>query len=55
MRLLKIDFKKYFDSNPASVNDMLKTLDRKGFINREKGKARSIQLLVAKEDLPELE
>ncbi len=49
------DFQKYFISNPASVNDMLKTLDRKGFISREKGKARSIKLLIAKEDLPELE
>ena len=49
------DFKKYFDSNPASVNDMLKTLERKDFISREKGKARSIQLLITKKDLPELE
>lgn len=49
------DIQKYFATNPASVNDMLKTLDKKGFIKRERGKARSIELLVAKEDLPELE
>ena len=49
------DFQKYFAANPASVNDMLKTLERKGFISKERGKARSIKLLVAKEDLPELE
>ena len=49
------DFQKYFEANPASVNDMLKTLERKGFIVKERGKARSIKLLVAREDLPELE
>ena len=49
------DIQKYFATNPASVNDMLKTLDRKGFIERERGKARSIKLLVKKENLPELE
>jgi len=48
------DFKKYFATNPASVNDMLKTLERKGFIEKERGKARSIKLLVPKEALPEL-
>jgi len=49
------DIQKYFASNQASVNDMLKTLERKEFIKRERGKARSIQLLVAREDLPELD
>ena len=50
-----IDFQRYFKSNPASVNDMLKTLERKGYIERERGKARSIVLLLKREDLPELE
>lgn len=50
-----MDFQIYFESNPASVNDMLKTLDRKGFIKREKGMARSIELLLEKKELPELE
>ena len=49
------DFQKYFNTNPASVNDMLKTLERKGFIAKEAGKARSIKLLIEKENLPELE
>lgn len=48
------DFQKYFITTPASVNDMLKTLERKGLIKKERGKARSIELLVPKEDLPEL-
>lgn len=49
------DFQKYFKTTPPSVNDMLKTLERKGLIHKERGKARSIELLVKKEDLPELE
>lgn len=49
-----VDFQFYFESDPASVNGMLKTLDKKGFIEREAGKARSIKLLISKEDLPEL-
>ncbi len=50
-----LDFQKYFNTNPASVNSMLKMLESKGFIEREAGKARSIKLLIEKEDLPELE
>ena len=49
-----LDFQKYFNTNPASVNDMLKTLESKSFIKREQGKARSITLLLTKDDLPEL-
>ncbi len=49
------DFQKYFAASPPSVNDMLKTLERKNLISKERGKARSIQLLIKKEDLPELE
>lgn len=49
------DIQKYFRSDPASVNNMLKTLERKGFIRREPGKARSIELLLEREQLPELE
>ena len=50
-----LDFQKYFVSNPASVNEMLKTLERKGFIKRETGKARSIELLLERVELPDLE
>ncbi|MCB9267541.1 MAG: MarR family transcriptional regulator [Lewinellaceae bacterium] len=49
------DIQQYFRSDPASVNNMLKTLERKGFIRREPGKARSIELLLEREQLPELE
>lgn len=50
-----IDFQKYFGSNPASVNDMLKTLEAKGLIKRQNGQARSIELMVNKAELPELD
>ena len=49
------DFQKYFNTNPASVNNMLKILERKKFIEREAGKARSIKLLIEREYLPELD
>ena len=50
-----LDFQKYFVSNPASVNEMLKILERKRFIKREAGKARSIELLLERAELPDLE
>jgi len=50
-----VDFQKYFIANPASVNEMLKTLERKGFIQKEAGKARSIELLLERAELPDLE
>ncbi|MGK0364441.1 MAG: Mn-dependent DtxR family transcriptional regulator [Saprospiraceae bacterium] len=49
------DFQKYFEANPASVNDMVKKLEGKGFIKKEKGKARSIELLLKREEIPDLE
>ena len=49
------DFEKYFRAEPSSVNSMIKTLESKGFISKERRKARSIKLLLSKEELPELE
>jgi len=49
------DFQKYFYANPASVNGMIKTLVKKGFIKKEAGKARSIQLLLSREQIPDLD
>lgn len=49
------DFQKYFDTNPVNVNNMLKTLESKGFIKREAGKARSIELLLERTELPDLQ
>jgi aminoglycoside 6'-N-acetyltransferase I len=45
----------YFKVSPPSVHTMVKTLERRGFIAREPGKARSIRLLVPITTVPELE
>ena len=45
---------RYFRVTPPSVHRMVLELERKGLISRVPGKARSIELLVAPEDLPPL-
>lgn len=45
----------YFRVSPPSVHEILKTLQRKGFIVRQPGKPRSIQLLLRAHEIPELE
>jgi Mn-dependent DtxR family transcriptional regulator len=49
------DLKKYFKVSPPSVHQMLCTLEINGFIERVPGQARSIRLLVPREELPDLE
>ncbi len=49
------DFQRYFQLDPASVNSMIKALEKKGFIEKTPGKARSIKLLLSREELPDLE
>jgi DNA-binding MarR family transcriptional regulator len=46
------DLERFFRTTPPSVHNMVKTLEREGFIRRQPGVARSIQLLVAPEALP---
>ena len=48
------DMQHFFQVTPPSVHQMVLTLHRKGFIKREPGKARSIQLLLAPQELPHL-
>ena len=48
------DIQIYFRVSPPSVHEMIKTLERNGFIERTPGKARSIRVLVKPEHLPEL-
>ena len=48
------DMQRYFRVTPPSVHRMVLELERKGLISRVPGKARSIELLVAPEDLPPL-
>ena len=46
------DMQRHFQVSPPSVHQMIVTLERNGLIRRQPGVARSIQILVAPEDLP---
>ena len=48
------DMQQYFSVSPPSVHQMVLTLERRGFIRRQPGTARSIELLVDPKLLPEL-
>jgi len=50
----ELDLQEYFRVSPPSVHEMIKTLERKGLIERTPGKARSIRLMVEPEHLPPL-
>jgi Mn-dependent DtxR family transcriptional regulator len=49
------DMKRYFRISPPSVHEMVKTLERRGYISREPGMPRTIRLLLPREELPDLE
>ncbi len=49
------DMQRYFRVSPPVVHEMVKALDRHGFIERELGKPRTIRLLLPREELPDLE
>ena len=46
------DMQRHFEVSPPSVHQMVLTLERAGLIRRQPGVPRSIELLVAPEDLP---
>lgn len=46
------DMQRHFQVSPPSVHQMVITLERNGLIRRQPGVARSIELLVAPEQLP---
>jgi Mn-dependent DtxR family transcriptional regulator len=48
------DMQRHFRVSPPSVHQMVLTLERAGLIQRQPGVSRSIELLVAPEDLPVL-
>ena len=50
----KADFQRYFEISAPSVHAMIKTLERNGLIARKPRVARSIQILVPREAIPEL-
>jgi DNA-binding MarR family transcriptional regulator len=49
------EIQRYFGVTPPSVHQMILTLERAGFIRRQPGVPRSIEILVAPQDLPVLE
>lgn len=46
------DMQFFFRTTPPTVHNMVKSLERLGFIHRQPGMARSIRLLVQPEQLP---
>jgi len=49
------DIQRFFAVTPPSVHQMVLTLERKGFISRKPGAARSIRLLIDPKLLPALQ
>jgi repressor LexA len=49
------DLANYFKITRPSAHQMVMILERRGLIERVPGQARSIRLLLAREDLPDLE
>ena len=49
------DMARYFDVSPPSVHQMVVTLEKRRLIERVPGQARSIRLLLGREELPDLE
>ncbi|MGI9166464.1 MAG: LexA family protein [Pyrinomonadaceae bacterium] len=49
------DMRTYFKVSPPSVHQMVLTLETKRLIERTPGQARSIRVLVAREELPDLD
>ncbi len=48
------DMERYFRVTPPSVHSMILELERRGLIRRQPRQARSIELVVAAEELPPL-
>lgn len=48
------DMQRFFQVTPPSVHSMVLMLERRGFIRRVPGQARSIALIVPPESLPQL-
>jgi Mn-dependent DtxR family transcriptional regulator len=48
------DIARYFGVSPPSVHEMLKRLEKAGLISRAPGRARSLRVLVAEDEIPRL-
>ena len=49
------ELQSHFGVTPPTVHQMVLTLEKNGLIERTPGKARSIRLLLARHELPDLE
>jgi SOS-response transcriptional repressor LexA len=49
------DMQQYFRTSPPAVHQMVVTLERNSFIERTPGQARSIRLLLTRQEIPDLE
>jgi Mn-dependent DtxR family transcriptional regulator len=49
------DMQRFFRVTPPTVHQMVLMLEKRGFITREPGKARTIKVLLQPDELPELE
>ena len=49
------DMQKYFKVSPPTVHQIVLTLEKKGLIKKVPRQARSISLLLPREELPDLE
>jgi DNA-binding MarR family transcriptional regulator len=49
------DIQRFFGVTPPSVHSMILTLERKGLLARTPAKARSIEVLVDRDELPHLD
>jgi Mn-dependent DtxR family transcriptional regulator len=49
------DMQRYSRVSPPAVHEMVKMLERQGYIAREPGRPRSIRLLPTRAELPDLE
>jgi repressor LexA len=49
------DLQRYFQTSPPSIHQMIVTLEKRGFIERVPGQARSIKLRLTRVELPDLE
>jgi len=48
------DMQRFFGTTPPTVHQTILRLEKKGFISRTPGQARSIKLLISEKELPEL-
>ena len=48
------DMQRYFNVSAPSIHNMVVTLEKRGFIRRTPGASRSIQLLLNRDQLPDL-